>query len=97
MAREAVEKKPDNSSYLDTIGWVYFKLGEYKEAKKYIEKAVELRDAIGENGATLNEHLGDVYFRLHEKEKAIEYWKRALQMNPKNETLKEKINRGTLE
>lgn len=97
MAKEAVEKQPENSSYLDTIGWVYFKLGKYDEAKKYIAKAVELRDAVGENGATLNDHLGDVYYKLNEKEKAMEHWKRALQMNTKNQALKNKIERGTLE
>jgi tetratricopeptide (TPR) repeat protein len=97
MAREAVEKQPENSSYLDTIGWVYFKLGKYEEALKYIGKAVALRDAVGENGATLNDHLGDVYYMLNDKEKAMEYWKRALEMNSKNEALKSKIERGTLQ
>jgi tetratricopeptide (TPR) repeat protein len=97
MAKEAVEKQPENSSYLDTIGWVYFKLGRYEEAKDYIEKAVQLRDAVGENGATLNEHLGDIFYKLDKKDKALEYWKRALQMNQKNQALKKKIERGTLE
>jgi tetratricopeptide (TPR) repeat protein len=97
MAKEAVEKQPENSSYLDTIGWINFKLGKYDEARKYIEKAVQLRDAVGENGATLNEHLGDVFYKLDKKEKALEFWKRALEMNQKNQTLKAKIERGTLE
>jgi tetratricopeptide (TPR) repeat protein len=97
MAKEAVEKQPENSSYLDTIGWVYFKLGKYGEAREYIEKAVRLRDAVGENGSTLNEHLGDVFYKLDNKEKALEYWKRALQMNQKNQVLKTKIERGTIE
>jgi tetratricopeptide (TPR) repeat protein len=97
MAKEAVEKQPENSSYLDTIGWVHFKLGQYDEAREYIEKAVRLRDAVGENGSTLNEHLGDVFYKLDKKEKALEYWKRALQMNQKNQVLKTKIERGTLE
>jgi tetratricopeptide (TPR) repeat protein len=97
MAKEAVEKQPENSSYLDTIGWVNFRLRRYDEARKYIEKAVQLRDAVGENGATLNEHLGDVFYRLDKKEKAMEFWKRALEINQKNQTLKAKIQRGTLE
>jgi tetratricopeptide (TPR) repeat protein len=97
MAEEAVDKQPENSSYLDTIGWVYFRLGRYEKAKDYIEKAVQLRDAVGENGATLNEHLGDVFYKLDKKDKALEYWKRALEMNQKNQALKDKIERGTLE
>ena len=97
MAKEAVEKQPESSSYLDTMGWIYFKLGKYDNAEKYIGKAVGLREAVGENGATLNEHLGDVYYKLNQKEKAMECWKRALQMNQKNQALKNKIERGTLE
>jgi len=42
MARVAVNKEPGNPSYLDTIGWIYFMMKDYKTAKNYIEKAVSL-------------------------------------------------------
>ena len=41
MAKKAIEQEPDNPSYLDTIGRVYFKLGNYEKAREYISKAVE--------------------------------------------------------
>lgn len=91
MAKKAVEQEPENPAYLDTIGWVYFKLGNYEKAKEYILKAVEKGGS-----PVVVEHLGDVYFKLGDKEKAIEYWKKALEKNPSNEKLKEKIKRGQI-
>jgi tetratricopeptide (TPR) repeat protein len=91
MAKKAIEQEPENPSYLDTIGWVYFKLGDYEKAYEYILKAVEKGGS-----AVVVEHLGDVYFKLGNKEKALEYWKKALEQNPTNEKLKEKIKRGQI-
>ncbi len=91
MAKKAVEQEPENPSYLDTIGWVYFKLGDYQKARDYILKAVEKGGS-----AVVIEHLGDVYFKLGDKEKALEYWKKALEKNPSNEKLKEKIKNAQI-
>ena len=92
MAKKAIEKEPENSSYLDTIGWIYFKLGEYKKAKTNIEQAIKLEDT----NATLLDHLGDVYSKMGNRSKAVENWKKAFDMDPtKNELLK-KIEKGEL-
>lgn len=92
MAKRAVAAEPKNASYLDTLGWVYYKLQQWKEAERFIAEAV----ATGRASAVVHEHLGDVYFQLGEKTKAMEYWKRALQMNSSNQALKDKIQRGSL-
>jgi tetratricopeptide (TPR) repeat protein len=92
MAKRAVAAEPTNASYLDTLGWIYYKLQQWKEAERYIAAAV----ATGRASAVVHEHLGDVYFQLGEKEKAMEYWKRALEMNQSNQALREKIQRGSL-
>jgi len=92
MAHQAVEAEPENPSYLDTLGWVYFKLGNYAEAKRFIEKAMATDNA----SATIVEHMGDVFFKLGQKEEARQFWQQALEMDAKNETLKEKIARGSL-
>jgi len=92
MAHQAVEAEPDNASYLDTLGWVYFKLGNYAEAKRFIEKAIATDNA----SATIIEHMGDVIFMLGQKEKAREYWQQAFELDAKNELLREKIARGSL-
>ncbi len=96
MSKRALEKEPENSSYLDTYGWILYRMGKYKEALIYIKKAVDLRDAVGGNGSVLNEHLGDVYFKLGDKENAMFYWNQALRMNPDNNEVKEKLKRGGL-
>lgn len=88
MAKVAVQKEPDNGAYLDTIGWVYFKLGNYEEARIWIEKAL----SAGRESPAVLEHLGDVYHKLGQPEKAREYWQRALQLNSNSISLREKVS-----
>ncbi|MFQ5797617.1 MAG: tetratricopeptide repeat protein, partial [Bacteroidota bacterium] len=92
MAKEAVRQQPENSSYLDTLGWVYFKLGEYEKARRYITEAIE----AGDTSAVIHEHLGDVYWKLNKPDKALEYWQKAYELDSSNQALKEKIERGRL-
>ena len=92
MAKKAVAMEPENASYLDTLGWIYFVMGNYSEAHQYIAKAV----ATGEASAEVTEHLGDVYFKLGDKDRAMEYWNRAFKMDSTNKTLQGKIERGSL-
>ena len=87
MARIAIEKEPLNSSYLDTIGWIYFKMKKYKEAKEYISKSLQ----VNPNSAVVLEHLGDVYGAMKDNANALKYWKLALEKNPGNMLLKQKI------
>ncbi len=92
MAEKAVAAKPDNPSYLDTMGWVYFRLGEYKEAAEYIKRAIEK----GEVSAVVYEHLGDIYYKMDNKKEALEQWNIALQLDANNKELRDKILRGSL-
>lgn len=92
MVKEALDQQPGNTSYLDSMGWVYFRLGQYEEAERFIRKAVE----IGTKSAVIHEHMGDVYSKLHQKDKAVGAWKKALELDSTNQTLKEKIERGSL-
>ena len=92
MATKAVAAQPDNTSFLDTIGWVYFRLGDYRQAEMYIKKALDK----GEASPVVHEHLGDVYYKMRDTERAMEEWKIALKMDDTNVALKEKIARGSL-
>lgn len=89
MARKAVGLEPDNGAYLDTMGWVYYKLGDYREALHFISKAVENE----ESSAVVIEHLGDVYEQLGQSAEARRYWEQALQKDPSRESLKAKLMR----
>ena len=92
MAQRAVAAEPDNAAYLDTLGWIFFKLSRFTEAQQYIAKAVD----TGKASAVVVEHLGDIFSKLGNREKAVELWQKALGMNGGNQALKDKIGRGTL-
>ena len=96
MATKAVSAQPDNASYLDTIGWVYFRLGKFSEAESFVKKAINTGSEKGEVNAVVYEHLGDIYYKLNDKDRAMEQWKAALKLDESNSALKEKISRGTL-
>ena len=92
MVQIAITAAPDNTSYLDTIGWIYYKLGNYSEAKKYLEKAIE----IGGESAVMLDHLGDIMFKLGDIQKAKALWQKAFNLDTSNVTLKSKIEKGEI-
>lgn len=90
MVQKAIDEEPENSSYLDTIGWVYYQMGKYEDAEKNITKALEQDN----ENATLFEHLGDVHYRMNNKDKARELWKIALELDSANTKIEIKIEEG---
>ena len=97
MSKQAIEYEKENSSYLDTYGWIFFKLEDYPNALTYIMKAIDIRDTKDhQSGSALYEHLGDIYFKMGEKEKAMSNWSKALEQDKSNTALKEKIAKGSL-
>ncbi len=90
LSKYAITNAPDNSSYLDTYGWVLFKLGKYYEAIKYIKKAIELDN----ENATLYDHLADIYAEMNDMGNAIKYYKKALALDSEIEGVKEKLKKA---
>ncbi len=76
--KKAVLLKPNDGSIIDSLGWAYFRMGEYKKAVGFLERAVELEPT----DATINAHLGDVYEKLERKPEARLQWERALSFDP---------------
>ena len=76
MIQEAVSVDPTNPSYLDSLGWAYFKLGKLSEAEKYLKEAAR-HDALS---STITEHLGDVYQKQGRTEDARRQWRKALEL-----------------
>jgi tetratricopeptide (TPR) repeat protein len=74
LIEQAVKVDPTNPSFLDSLGWAYYKLGKYAEAEKHLKEAL-LQDA---DSATIREHLGDVYKAQGKAELAKLEWERAL-------------------
>lgn len=79
---------PDNGFYLDSLGWIYYRLGDGKRAVEYIERAIR---AMNNDDAILRDHMGDAYLLNKQPEKAIAEWKRAIRLDPTAEGIKEKI------
>jgi tetratricopeptide (TPR) repeat protein len=65
-ARTAVKKEKDDAFILDTLGWVLFKKGQYKEATEVLEKAHAMQPTVG----IIAEHLGDLYSKVEKFDKA---------------------------
>ncbi|KIN73750.1 tetratricopeptide repeat protein [Sulfitobacter guttiformis] len=74
MIERAVAASPDSGYIVDSLGWVYYRLGRYDEAVIQMERAVEL-EAVD---PVVNDHLGDVYWAVGRKREAQFQWKRAL-------------------
>ncbi len=87
MSEKAVAADSTNGAYLDTLGWIYFKLGNYQTALKYISRATEVRD----NSAEVWEHLGDVFEKLNDPETARKHWQKSWELDKSRDWLLKKI------
>ncbi len=68
----ALKFRPNSGHYLDTLGWIYFQMGNYPEAEKFLLKAEQNETSEG----VIFEHLGDLYKVLKQEEKMLEYYKK---------------------
>jgi tetratricopeptide (TPR) repeat protein len=74
LLEKAVAREPRNGAYLDSLGWVYFRLGRLEKAQTYLVAAREREP----DDPTIEEHLGDLSERQGDTAKAIAHWERAL-------------------
>ena len=81
------EDNRDNAAYLDSLGWVLFKMKKYDDAKKYLQQATEEKD--GQHIEILD-HLADVHLVMGDKGEALKVWKKALTLETKSKREKEK-------
>lgn len=81
LIKKAVRIEPQNPSYLDSLGWAYFKLGKLDDAENFLEKAFRFNSS----SATILEHLGDVYKERGKTIEARAVWRRALNYVSKEE------------
>jgi tetratricopeptide (TPR) repeat protein len=96
MIRRAVEQRPDDGYIVDSLGWAYYRVGNFEEAVKHLERAVELKP----EDPTINDHLGDAYWKTGRQLEAHFQWSHARDLKPEPEELvkiKQKLSSGLSE
>jgi tetratricopeptide (TPR) repeat protein len=74
MIRKAVELEPTNYAYLDSLGWTYYRMGQYAQAEDNLQRAI----ARGASDPTVHDHLGDVYEKTGRLKLAAAQWELSL-------------------
>ncbi len=87
LAETALSSEPQNAAFLDTVGWIYYQLGEYPKAAEYLKKSLSINN---ENPVIL-EHMGDIYVKLEMPSKAITQYKKILELKTDNQEIEAKI------
>lgn len=80
LIEHALQRDPENGAYIDSFGWVLYRLGRYPEARAQLERAVRLTGG----DPVVREHLGDVYRDLKLPELAREQYRLGEKANGEN-------------
>jgi tetratricopeptide (TPR) repeat protein len=75
LIRRAIAAQPWNAAFIDSVGWAYYKAGDFANARKHLARAVRLRDG---QDAVVYDHLGDAAYRLGDRDAARQCWSEAL-------------------
>lgn len=89
LIQKAVKLAPDSGAYIDSLGWVLFKLGRNEEALVQLRRAVEL---VKDDPVVLD-HLADVLLKLGKTDEAITVLRRASELEPNNKGISEKLQK----
>jgi len=83
MIKRAVDQRPDDGYIVDSLGWAYYRIGNYEDAVKNLERAIDLKP----EDPTINDHLGDAYWRIGRTLEAKFQWAHARDLKPEPEEL----------
>ncbi len=87
MVKQAIDQDSLNGAYWDTYGWIYYQMGDYQNALKYVKKSASIR----EPSAEVLDHLGDIYAKQGDSVNARLYWQKSLDEDPLNEKIQSKL------
>jgi len=90
LIRKAVELAPEDPYIMDSLGWVYYRMGNLTEGLNYLNLAFSVRP-----DAEIAAHLGEVLWMQGAKNDALNIWRSALEKEPGNEVLLETLQRLT--
>jgi tetratricopeptide (TPR) repeat protein len=93
MILDAYDKYPYEGHIIDSMGWVYFRLGMYQKAVEFLEQAA----AINPGNAVINDHLGDAYWFAGRKNEAVFQWNHALDLKEDADSIDKKVIKNKIE
>jgi tetratricopeptide (TPR) repeat protein len=82
LVEKALELAPDDFFIMDSLGWVYYRMGQLEKAEESLRRAY-----TGQHDAEIAAHLGEVLWARGKREEAEKIWRAALKENPGHETL----------
>jgi tetratricopeptide (TPR) repeat protein len=83
MIKKAVQQRPDDGYIVDSLGWAYYRTGNYPDAVTQLERAIALKP----EDPTINDHLGDAYWRIGRQLEARFQWAHARDLKPDPDAL----------
>jgi Flp pilus assembly protein TadD len=91
LLEKAVAREPRNAAYLDSLGWVYFRMGRLDSAEKNLREAARREPS----DPTISEHLGDLDMKQGDLEGAVRHWEKALELKSEDaDRVREKLRRA---
>ena len=87
LAKKAIKIEPENPAFLDTIGWIYFKLGYYENAIIFLEESIKLEPY----DTVILEHLGDAYKKAGNFIRSEYNYRKILKTKPQSEVIQKKL------
>jgi len=88
LIRKAVELSPEDPYIMDSLGWVYYRMGNFVEGLNYLNLAFAARP-----DPEIAAHLGEVLWAKGAKDNAKDIWRDALEKDPDNDVLLETLQR----
>jgi tetratricopeptide (TPR) repeat protein len=93
MVQKALAADPENGYYLDSLGWIYYQMGDYARAVVELEKACTF---VNEDPIIL-EHLGDAYAGMRRYKEALAAYERSHELQGDDGDILQKIRSATRE
>lgn len=88
LIERALNLRPNDPYILDSMGWVQYRMGQYKRAEHYLRRALKIRW-----DAEISAHLGEVLWVAGDREAARQIWREAIKRAPESEALRETVKK----
>ena len=82
LVSKALSIRPDDPAFIDSMGWVHYRLNNFEQAISFLTKALSLL-----KDDEIAAHLGEVLWMAGRKNEALEVWKNGLELEPESQVL----------